>query len=105
MKAQRLEKEFRQRSVGTGSDRLVLSAADALQFISRAAEEGVPILGISVGASGSGNAWATADQIDYSAEVSQGHGCWAEAEAFIRERTTDKKQFEVILGDDPVEAV
>lgn len=104
MKAQRLEKEFRQRSAGTTSDRLLLSAADAIQFISRAAEEGVPILGISAGARASGNAWASADRIDYSADVSQGHGCWAEAEAFIRERSTDM-QFEIILGDDPVEAV
>ena len=105
MKAQRLEKEFRQRASNGNQGRLLLRAADAIELVSRAAEEGVPILGVSAGDAPSGGKDVSTDRADYSAAVSQGHGCWAEAEAFIREKSSKAFQFEVVLGDDPVEAV
>ena len=46
MKAERLEREFADRAVPTGSRRLLLSPADALALVNRAAEEGVPVVGV-----------------------------------------------------------
>lgn len=80
-------------------------ATDAIRLVSRAAEEGVPILGVSAGSGSTDKDRASADRADYAAMVSQGHGCWAEAEVFIRGQSSRDVLFEIVLGDDPVEAV
>jgi hypothetical protein len=98
VKAQRLTREFASRDVGAGRGRLQLEARDALALVSRAAEEGVPILSVhSVG--------LDADRIDLSKRVAEGHGCWEQAEAWIRARADSRRIFEIALGDDPIEVV
>jgi hypothetical protein len=42
---------------------------------------------------------------DFAAAVAEGHGCWEDAEAFVRARRRQGLVFEVMLGDDPIEAV
>lgn len=106
MKAERLEREFADRGVAHAGGSLLLRPPDALALVSRAAEEGVPILGVD-------GLYVTASSMesppehvaDFSAAVAEGHGCWQDAEAFIRERSAIGLVFELTLGDDPVEAV
>ena len=102
-KAKRLEAEFQSRAIGDERD-LRFDAGTALTFINRAADEGVPVLGVHV-RNRSHEPQGTDDLIDFSREVGQGHGCWEEAEAFVRARTKSATVFQVVLGDDPVEAV
>ncbi len=106
MKAEILEREFRSRSAAPSETLLLLAGADALALIDRAAEEGVPIVGIHGFRVGGGEAEPDRDQIaDYSAAVAEGHGCWEDAETFIRARSDTDLVFELTLGDDPVEVV
>ena len=106
MKAELLEQEFRSRSAAPGDTLLLLRAADALDLIDRAAEEGVPILGVDGFRLTSERIEPVLDRIaDYSAAVAEGHGCWEAADAFIRAHREEPLVFELTLGDDPVEAV
>jgi hypothetical protein len=106
MKAEMLEREFRPRCAAPAQNRLLLRAADALALVDRAAEEGVPIVrvdGVRLAAQG---AEASPEHAaDFSPAVAEGHGCWEDAEAFIRARSDADLVFELTLGDDPVEVV
>ena len=106
MKAKRLVREFADRGVPFGSGALVLRQTDALALVNRAAEEGVPIVGIDGMRVTETSAESPVEHLaDFSAAVAKGHGCWEEAEAFIRARDGLGLVFELTLGDDPVEAV
>ena len=106
MKAELLEEEFRPRGAAPESSLLLLRAADAVELVDRAAEEGVPILGIDGFRLSAQGLEPALDHIaDYSAAVADGHGCWEAADAFIRARSDASLVFELTLGDDPVEAV
>ena len=106
MKATALEQEFSALAEQQDDGSLLLDHATALRLISRASEEGVPILGVD-GFSRSDTSVNSLDEhmLDCSAEVAAGHGCWSEAEAFVRAREEIGLLFEVVLGDDPVEGV
>jgi len=106
VKAERLEREFADRAVPTGSRRLLLSPADALALVNRAAEEGVPIVGIDGLRVGESSTEPALEHIaEFATAVAQGHGCWQDAEAVIRGRRAPGLVFALALGDDPVEAV
>jgi hypothetical protein len=106
VKAGQLKEEFRDRG-RTGSDgSLLLWSTDAVDLVNRAADEGVPILAISLIAPAGKAADAAVDhRADYTHEVSDGHGCWEAADAFIRRRGELGLLFDVELGDDPLEIV
>lgn len=104
MKADDLEAEFAGRAVPDSGGLLLLRATDALALVSRASDEGVPVLGVD-GYAKQGAEALPDDIADYAASVAQGHGCWQQAEAFIRERGRRDMLFEVTLGDDPVQIV
>jgi hypothetical protein len=111
MKAERLELEFADRAVRHDGSLLLLRPADALELVSRAAEEGVPVVGVD-GRRASG---ASPDSprehrrrehfADFAPDVAVGHGCWQAADAFIRARGELGLVFGLTLGDDPIEAV
>lgn len=103
-KAKRLEAEFHSRSI-RDARAFSFDGETAVAFINRAADEGVPVLGVQAMRATSGKVKPGEDLIDFSGEVGQGHGCWEEAEAFVRARTGSATAFQVVLGDDPVEAV
>ncbi|MFL5562413.1 MAG: hypothetical protein ACJ79K_13145 [Gemmatimonadaceae bacterium] len=109
VKGPRLREEFRARG-RTGADgALLLWPADALDLVNRAADEGVPIVRITCVAQSGSGIGATRDaadhRIDFTHEVSEGHGCWEAAEAFIARRGELGLLFDVALGDDPLEIV
>src|SRR5829696_6900451 len=106
MKAERLEGEFAPRAVPRSGGLLLLGPQDALALVSRAAEGGVPILAVDgLRVHDAGPESPLEHLADYSSRVAEGHGCWEEAEAFIRARSDLALVFELTLGDDPVEAV
>lgn len=106
MKAERLYTEFREWSVPVADDRLLLRADDAVSLIGEAADEGVPVVGITGARVHAGRAEETAEhRADFSASVAEGHGCWAEAEAWVRARARDDLAFAIALGGDPLELV
>jgi hypothetical protein len=106
MKADRLEKQFAARSLPYRSGLLLFRAADAIDLVRSAADEGVPILGLDGLRVTESTAESPLEHLaDYSRRVADGHGCWQEAEAFIRERQQADLLFEVTLGSDPIEAV
>jgi len=106
VKAARLEIEFAGRGVPHAGGALLLRPPDALALVDRAAEEGVPVLGVDgVYATTRSTESPIEHSADFSAAVAEGHGCWQDAEAFIRERSDRGLVFELTLGDDPVEAV
>ena len=104
MKADMLRTEFTSDAVANADGRLLLAPGDTLALISRATEEGVPILAVR-GVADAPGAAATPETVDYGASVAEGHGCWADADAFVRARRGQGLVFEVTLGDDPIEAV
>jgi len=106
VKANQLKEEFRDRG-RTGSDgALLLWSNDAVDLVNRAADEGVPILAISLVAPAGKSADAVVDHhADYRHEVSDGHGCWEAADAFIRRRGELGMLFRIELGDDPLQIV
>jgi hypothetical protein len=104
MKADLLRTEFASDAVGDADGRLFLDPGDTLALIGRATEEGVPIVAVRGVADGRGAA-PDAEVADYSAAVAEGHGCWADADAFVRARRKRGLVFELTLGDDPIEAV
>lgn len=106
MKAERLEKEFASRSVPHRAGLLLFQPDDAIDLVRTAADEGVPILGLDGFRVTKSTTESPPEHLaDYSDRVAAGHGCWQEAEAFIRERQEAGLLFEVTLGDDPIEAV
>jgi len=106
MKAVRLQQEFASRGVDHAGGPLLLRAPDAVALVNRAAEEGVPIVGVDGLLVTPTSTQSPIEQvIDFSARVAEGHGCWQEAESFIRERASTGLVFELTLGDDPIEAV
>ena len=106
MKAERLQKEFAPRGVPHSGGLLLLRAPDAIALVNRAAEEGVPILGVDGFVITPVSTESPIEHIaDYSSAVAQGHGCWEDAESFIRARAATGMVFELTLGDDPVAAV
>jgi hypothetical protein len=106
MKAERLEREFASRGVQPSGGLLLLAPADALALVQRAADEGVPILGVDGLRVREGTTESPLEHLaDFSASVAEGHGCWEAAETFIRAREGEGLVFEITLGSDPVEAV
>jgi hypothetical protein len=106
MKSDLLEREFAPRGVANAGGLLLLRPQDAVELVNSAADEGVPIIGVEGFFVTPAGTEASPDHIaDYSAMVAQGHGCWQDAESFIRERTDSALVFEIVLGDDPIEAV
>ena len=105
VKAELLTREFAARSVRPGGG-LLLQPADAIALVDRAAEEGVPIVSVSGMVPDSTPVEPPREHAaDYSPRVAEGHGCWQEADQFIRERSQLGLVFELTLGDDPVEVV
>lgn len=106
MKAKKLRSEFGPRAVEHSGELLLLKPADALDLITRATEEGVPIVGLHAFAMDAPGTQPRLEQaIDYADAVTDGHGCWHDAEDFIRQRAALGLVFEVLLGSDPIEAV
>lgn len=114
MKADLLTQEFASDAVPNADGRLLLDPSDTLALISRATEEGVPILGVRgvrVGGDSAapvpapGSERGSEPAADYASGVAGGHGCWDDAEAFVRARRGQGLAFEVRLGNDPIEAV
>ena len=106
VKADELKEEFRERGRAGSDGSLLLWSTDAVDLVNRAADEGVPILAISVIAPAGKSADAALDhRADYRHEVSDGHGCWEAADAFIRRRGELGLLFRIDLGDDPLQIV
>jgi hypothetical protein len=106
MKAERLYAQFRPRGVPSRSGLLLLQADDALDLVEEAGDEGVPVLGVDGMRVAADATESPLEHVaDFSARVAEGHGCWVEAEAFIRARADEGLVFEVTLGDDPLEVV
>jgi hypothetical protein len=101
MEADRIRKEFADRVVPLDGHPLVLRSDDALQLINRAAERGVPVVVVDGLEPGGSPRHETAD---FSAAVGEGHGCWIEAEAFVRDRMDRGMVFSLALGSDPLNA-
>ena len=104
MKADLLREEFASDAVPDADGRLLLDPGDTLALISRATEEGVPILAVRGVADATGTG-GTPEAVDFAAAVAEGHGCWADADAFVRAHRDRGLVFEVALGGDPIEAV
>ena len=106
MKAEMLEAEFSGRRVPYHGHLLRLKGSDAIALIERAAEEGVPVLGVNCLILSDDGTREPIDQIaDYSAAVREGHGCWEPAEAHVASRMSGDYVFEILLGDDPIQVV
>ncbi|HEX8453486.1 MAG TPA: hypothetical protein VF647_15395 [Longimicrobium sp.] len=105
MEAEILAREFASRAVPHHGGHLLLTATDAILLINRAAEAGVPVMrvdGLRPGAEGT--APARGETADFSAAAGEGHGCWTEAEEFVRARMEPGLVFELTLGTDPLNA-
>ena len=99
MSVKLLETEFESRAIVRGGS-LLFRPVDALALISRAADEGVPILGVDGFFVTPMSTEAPLEHIaDYSAAARNGHGCWADAETFVRERSELGMLFEIVLGN------
>lgn len=110
MKAELLHEEFAPRSLGADADHLLLRPADAVDLVSRAAEEGVPIVRVDRAdlppAKGEIEGEVSLLRVaDFSAAVAEGHGCWDRAEDVIRSEQPREVAYELTLGDDPIEVV
>lgn len=106
VKAEQLTEEFRGRGRVGNDGSLLLWSNDAVDLVNRAADEGVPILSIAVVAPAAKGSEAALDhRADYRREVSDGHGCWESADAFIRRRGELGLLFRIELGDDPLQIV
>ena len=106
MKADLLNREFAPRAVPHAGGPLRLAPDDALALVDRASEEGVPILTVdALTVAADREVRRTPHRADFSADVAEGHGCWTDADDFIRARRDRDVVFEFTLGDDPLEAV
>jgi hypothetical protein len=106
MKADLIERAFTSRSVKNPAGLLLLRPVDAIELLNQAADEGVPVIGVEGFIVTPSGTESPAEHIaDYSTLVAQGHGCWQEAEQFIRARSDGDLVFEIVLGDDPLEIV
>ena len=105
MKADDLEREFAPRRVAADGDLLLFEPAVALALIDRASGEAVPVIRVDgFGRPAGGVEPSGEHQADFSAAVAEGHGCWVEADAFVRERRDREIVFRVALGTDPLNA-
>ena len=106
MKAELLDREFKERGIEYSTGRLLLLPTDAIALVNRAADEGVPILSVDGFHVSATRAEEPLEHFaDFSEAAKQGHGCWEEADAFIRQRSNFGFLFEIALGGDPIEAV
>jgi hypothetical protein len=106
MKAELLDLEFKPRGIEYSTGRVLLLPVDAIALVNRAADEGVPILSVDAFHVNTAPVESRLEHfIDFSEAAKQGHGCWEEADAFIRERSDLGFLFEIALGGDPIEAV
>ena len=106
MKAELLHEEFAPRSLAREADHLLLRAADAVDLVSRAAEEGVPIVRVARADLPPSSGEVALERVaDFSAAVAEGHGCWDAAEHVILSPQEREVAFELTLGDDPIEVV
>jgi hypothetical protein len=105
MKADLIRHEFASDAVPNADGRLLLDPGDTLALISRATEEGVPILAVRGVGGAAAHELADCGLADYARAVADGHGCWADADAFVRAHRRRAAAFEVTLGSDPIEAV
>jgi hypothetical protein len=105
MEAESLVREFASRAVPHAAGHLLLEAADAIVMINKAAEAGVPVVRVDGFRSGAeGTAPSAEDVADFSVAAGEGHGCWTEAEEFVRSRMDRGLVFELTLGPDPINA-
>jgi len=102
LEADTLYRNFAGRSVPSAGTRLLLHAADALQLVNASAEAGVPVVEVDAFLIGPGASVSPGDVADFSATVCEGHGCWTDAETFIRDHTDRGLVFEITLGGDPL---
>jgi hypothetical protein len=102
MEADSLYREFAGRAVPNGASRLLLRVEDAMELVNRSAEAGVPV--VEVDAFRLDEDVSPDDVADFSAAVCDGHGCWTDAEVFIRDHADRGLAFEITLGDDPINA-
>ena len=103
MEAESLYREFSNRAVPSSGGGLLLRPEDALQLVNRAAEAGVPILRVD-GVHLTPDGARPEEAADFSADAGQGHGCWTDAEAFVRDHRDRGLVFAITLGDDPINA-
>jgi hypothetical protein len=105
MEAEILAREFASRAVPHHGGHLLLTATDTILLINRAAEAGVPVVRVDGLRPGpDGTAPARGETADFSAAAGEGHGCWTEAEEFVRARMEPGLVFELTLGTDPLNA-
>lgn len=100
MKPIDLQREFISRAVLYTGELMLLAANDALALVGRAAQLGVPILGVdALFLSRRGTESPIEHTADFSVAVSAGDGCWEQADAFIEERRSLGMVFEVVLDE------
>jgi hypothetical protein len=102
VEADALYRNFAGRAVDSSGGRLLLGTADALELVNASAEAGVPVVEVDAFLIGPGKTVSPGDVGDFSATVCEGHGCWTDAEKFIRDHADRGLVFEVTLGDDPL---
>ena len=102
MEADALYRDFAGRAVSSGGTRLLLQAADALELVNASAQAGVPVVEVDAFLVGPGESVSPDDVGDFSATVCEGHGCWTDAESFIRDHAGRGLVFEIRLGGDPL---
>ena len=100
MNATELEHEFAPRAVPYSGGLQLLGPDDALALVRRAAEEGVPVLGVDGMLLSERSTESPIEHIaDFSAAVARGDGCWGPAASFIAERRGLGLGFEVVLRE------
>jgi hypothetical protein len=99
MDAEDLEQEFKSRALQYGGGLLLLNADDAIALIRRAADAGIPILGVDGMLMNESRTDSAIENIaDYSPAVASGDGCWSQAADFIERHRPPGLVFEVTLG-------
>ncbi len=105
MEAESLVREFASRAVAQEAGHMLLEGADAIVLINKAAEAGVPVVRVDGYRSGAEGTTASPEDVaDFAAAAGEGHGCWTEAEEFVRGRMERGLVFELTLGPDPINA-
>jgi hypothetical protein len=98
--AERIEYAFTDRRVAVGTLALFKSQ-DALDFIARAHELRVPIIGVDGFVQRTHNGLTPLTDIaDYLGAAELGNGCWAEAADFVSAHTEPSTFFEIVTGED-----
>ena len=100
MKATDLQREFTSRAVLYTGGLLLLAPEDASELVQRAAQAGIPVLGVDGMFLRERGTESPVEHIaDFSAAVAQGDGCWGPADTFINERRSLGMVFEVVLAE------